>query len=340
MSESTDSYFIPSSYSRIIARELRLQERDLPKLLQGTGLAQEILLPGDETRLSGSQQLQVLHNAQRIDNSQDFGLRLGRQLHPAAHGALGYLSMSSPDLITSLESLRDFLPTRLPLVALAIAHERKWLRCTLSIRLEADADETRVMADTFALVIQSFIESVLGRKLVDARVELEHPKPPYHRLYKDYLHCPVRFRCRATCFLIPIQLAREPNASGDPEAYAMAQEMCRKLLGQVPATARSTSDRVRSVLLSKTPGSVTESDVAMAMFISKRTLARRLAAEGSSYHDLREQLLSELARRHLCESALSVEAVATLLGYNDAAAFRKAFRRWYDQSPKTFRAGR
>ena len=101
--------------------------------------------------------------------------------------------------------------------------------------------------------------------------------------------------------------------------------------------ARSTSDRVRSLLLSKTPGSVTETDVASAMFVSKRTLARRLAAEGSSYHNVREQLLSELARRHLRESRLSVEAVATLLGYNDAAAFRKAFRRWYGQSPKAFR---
>ena len=119
----------------------------------------------------------------------------------------------------------------------------------------------------------------------------------------------------------------------------MAQEMCRRMLEQVPVTARSTSDRVRSLLLSKTPGSVTETDVASAMFISKRTLARRLGAEGSSYRQVREQLLSELARRHLRESALSVEAVATLLGYNDAAAFRKAFRRWYNQSPKAFRAG-
>lgn len=339
MLDPKDSYFIPSSYSRIIARELHLQERDLPGLLQGTGLSQEILLPGDETRLSGRQQLRVLHNAQRMEGSPDFGLRLGRQLHPSAHGALGYLSLSSPDLITSLESMRDFLPTRLPLVALAIAQDSKWLRCTLTIRLHANSDETRILADTFALVIQSFTEAVLGRKLVDARVELMHRKPAYHRLYKEYLHSPVRFGCGANCFLIPARLEREPNASGDPEAYAMAQELCRKLLEQVPATVRSTSDRVRSLLLSKTPGSVTETDVATAMFISKRTLARRLAAEGSNYRNIREQLLSELARRHLRESSLSVEAVATLLGYNDTAAFRKAFRRWYDQSPKAFRAG-
>lgn len=333
-----DSYFIPSSYSRIIARELGLQERDLPGLLRGTGLPQEILLPGDQTRLTGRQQLRVLDNARRMVDAPDFGLRLGRQLHPSAHGPLGYLSLSSPDLISALESLRDFMPTRLPLVALAIQREPKWLRCTLTIRLEANADETRMISDTFALVIQSFAESVLGRELLEAKVELMHRKPVYHRLYGDYLHAPVRFGRPGNCYLIPAELARVPNASGDPDAYAAAQAMCLKLLEQVPVTALSTTDRVRSLLLSRTPGSVTEEEVAQALFITKRTLARRLEREGSGYREIRERLLSELAARHLRESTLTVEAVATLLGYGDAAAFRKAFRRWYGQPPGAFRS--
>jgi AraC-like DNA-binding protein len=89
--------------------------------------------------------------------------------------------------------------------------------------------------------------------------------------------------------------------------------------------------------LMRTPGSVTETDVARAMYISKRTLARRLEREGNSYRQIREKLLAEMAARHLQESGLSVEAVAALLGYNDAAAFHKAFRRWYGQSPGQFR---
>lgn len=47
--------------------------------------------------------------------------------------------------------------------------------------------------------------------------------------------------------------------------------------------------------------------------------------------------MSELAARHLRESGLTVEAVAALLGYNDTAAFRKAFRRWHGLSPSEFR---
>jgi AraC-like DNA-binding protein len=334
---SQDSYFIPSSYSRIVARELGLQERDLARLLRGTGLSRDMLLPGDETHITGRQQLRVLDNAQYMTATPDFGLRLGRRLQPSAHGPLGYLALSSPDLITSLESLRDFLPVRLPFVQLEISSDSEWVNCTLTIKLEANADEQRMMQECFAMVIQSLVESVLGREVDDARIELAHARPAYHRLYRQYLHSPVKFGRPGNTFRLPVELARQPNAAGDPDSYALAQDLCRKLLEQVPKSALSTADRVKHLLLSKTPGTVTETEVAQAMFVSKRTLARRLEKEGESYRAIRERLLSELAARHLRESGLTVESVATLLGYNDAAAFRKAFYRWYGEAPSEFR---
>jgi AraC-like DNA-binding protein len=336
--QSQDSYFIPSSYSRIAARELGLQERDLARLLRGTGLSREILLPGDETRITGRQQLRVLDNAQYMTATPEFGLRLGRQLQPSAHGPLGYLALSSPDLITSLESLRDFLPVRLPFVHLDVSSDGDWVHCKLTIKLEANADEQRILQECFAMVIQSLVESVLGRELNNARIELAHARPAYHRLYSQYLHSQVKFGRSFNVFRLPAKLARLPNASGDPESYTLAQVLCRKLLEQVPKSALSTADRVKHLLLSKTPGAVTETEVARAMFVSKRTLARRLEREGDSYRAIRERLLSELAARHLRESTLTVESVATLLGYNDTAAFRKAFYRWYGQAPSEFRA--
>ena len=75
MEKGKDSYSIPSSYSRIVARELGLMERDLPRLLRGTGLSTDILLPGDETRMTGRQQLRILDIPQWLPIS----------LHPVFH---------------------------------------------------------------------------------------------------------------------------------------------------------------------------------------------------------------------------------------------------------------
>ena len=83
MQRDSGSFSIPSSYSRIVARELGLQERELPRLLWGTGLPVSALLPGDESLLTGQQQIQVLVNARQISGVDHIGLRIGQQLQPA-----------------------------------------------------------------------------------------------------------------------------------------------------------------------------------------------------------------------------------------------------------------
>jgi AraC-like DNA-binding protein len=73
------------------------------------------------------------------------------------------------------------------------------------------------------------------------------------------------------------------------------------------------------------------------MYVTKRTLQRRPEQEGTNYRALTEQMIAELAARHLRDTALTIEALSTLLGYCDTAAFRKAFHRWYGQSPSEYR---
>ncbi len=338
MAQSQPHYFIPSSYSRIVARVLGLQERDLPRLLEGTGLSQDILLPGDETHLTGQQQLRVLENAWRMGGVPELGLRLGRQLQPSAHGPLGYLALSSPDLITALQSLQEFRPVRIPFAELSLDLGPDWLRCSLAFKLQPRPEEHRVLLECFAMVVQSVVEAVLGRELTEGQIAFEFEQPSYLEVYPGYLHSPIRFSQATTEFLLPSTLARASNTCGDPEAYALAQALCRKLLDQVPASSLSMTDRVRRLLLSQPSGAVDEEDIARAMFVSRRTLARRLQKEGTGYREIRDEVLSDLAARHLRETGLTVEAVAALLGYQDTSNFRRAFRRWYGVTPSEYRA--
>ena len=338
MAGQTDAFFITSSYSRIIARELRLQERDLPALLRGTGLPLLVLQPGDQTPLSGHQQIRIIQNARAINNSPLLGLQLGRQLQPSAHGPIGYLALSSPDLLTALQALRDFLPLRIGFARLGLDLSRDWLKCTLQLRLDAAAVERRMLLECFALLLQTLVESVLGKPPAGARFELAFPAPDYQASYSEFLHAPVHFSRSHSQLVLPAELAYTANASGDdPAAYRLAQDLCHKLLAEVPSESLSSTDQVRRLLLSRPAGAANEEDIASALFVSKRTLARRLAREGSGYRQLREQVLAELAAEHLRDSRLSVDSVAELLGYHDAANFRRACHRWFGMAPREFR---
>lgn len=338
VTDSNNELLVPSSYTRIVARELGLQERGLSRLLRGTDLPVSTLLPGDSTHVTAAQQMRVLDNALHIADAPEFGLRLGRRLQPASHGPMGYLVLSSPDVVSALEAFANYLPLRLPFSQVAITREREWLTCTLALKNDPQFEVKRVLQECFALMLQFVVESVVGRHLTEGRIGLAHPQPDYGPLYGDYFHLPVSFSQNESTFEIPARLAREANIAGHSDSYALAQELCLGLLQKMPTASLSTGDQVRRLLLSSPIGSLTADDVARAMFVTKRTLQRRLDSEGSSYREIIETLTSELAARHLLESDMTIEAVATLLGYYDTSAFRKAFKRWYGQSPGDYRS--
>ncbi|MEZ5571271.1 MAG: helix-turn-helix domain-containing protein [Halioglobus sp.] len=77
--------------------------------------------------------------------------------------------------------------------------------------------------------------------------------------------------------------------------------------------------------------------LARSLDIPLSTFRRRLASEGASYRQLREECLRLSAQELLHKDALSINAIAAQLGFSDAPAFRRAFRQWTGVSPSAWR---
>jgi AraC-like DNA-binding protein len=77
--------------------------------------------------------------------------------------------------------------------------------------------------------------------------------------------------------------------------------------------------------------------VAGSLHLHPRTLRRRLAAEGTSFRALTNDVRATLAAELLSQVGLSVEQVARRLGYAETAAFNHAFSRWFGLAPNEYR---
>ena len=95
-----------------------------------------------------------------------------------------------------------------------------------------------------------------------------------------------------------------------------------------------TTRRVREALmLELRGGEPTIERIAKKLAVTPRTLQRRLQDEGSSFQGVLDAVRADLAQRYLTDNRLGVSEVAFLLGYADASAFARAFRRWYGKAP-------
>ena len=100
---------------------------------------------------------------------------------------------------------------------------------------------------------------------------------------------------------------------------------------------RALAQRVRDHLRAALPEHPGLPEIARRMFMSPRTLHRRLEDEGTGFGSIKETLRRDLATEWLTKTARPLQRIGADLGFADAASFYRAFRGWAGCGPREFR---
>lgn len=205
-----------------------------------------------------------------------------------------------------------------------------------------------VMPRQFDLPIETFIvdeamASVLavsrcmaGPSFRPLRLDLAMQRPDHEELYRRFYRCPVRFDAggnRAT-FESHWLGARLPGY--DRITCGLVQTQLNTLLVRPVGRhdlVESVANRMRFGIETRP----TQKELASLVNVSDRTLRRRLGHQETTYRELRDSTRFERARDLLGHSDMTVAQVAELVGYSDARAFRRAFKRWAGVLPNEYR---
>lgn len=82
---------------------------------------------------------------------------------------------------------------------------------------------------------------------------------------------------------------------------------------------------------------LTLKQLALVLNISEATLRRRLSEHGGGFSSIRQHCQLELAKRLLTDSGYAIDTVAERVGFLDANAFRRSFKRWTGLTPSQYR---
>jgi AraC-like DNA-binding protein len=77
--------------------------------------------------------------------------------------------------------------------------------------------------------------------------------------------------------------------------------------------------------------------IAKVLNLTPSTLRRRLDVEGQSFQAIKDQVRRDMAIDQLCHTTRSVAEIAAELGFSEASAFHRAFKKWAGASPGEYR---
>ncbi|MFB7611589.1 AraC family transcriptional regulator [Streptomyces gardneri] len=210
-------------------------------------------------------------------------------------------------------------------------------------RMEFDVagydDPLHFGAESTVLVAHRFAGWLIRRRIGLRRVEFAYPEPRHAQEYAVLFGAPCVFGARRTAAVFDRADLDEPVLR-DAEAL-------RAFLRRAPVDVFVCADygctvtgRVRHLMGRALPaGPVpTPEELADRLSVSPQTLRRRLAAEGTTYQRLRDQVRRDHAIAELSGGRVSIELLSRQLGFSEPSAFHRAFRRWTGETPRAYRA--
>lgn len=160
-----------------------------------------------------------------------------------------------------------------------------------------------------------------------------HAPPPYAEEYEAALGAEVRFGAPCNAVLgTPGDLDR-PLPRADAILCSILERQAAETLARHPVGSTFESLVRRQIERGLDRSDVGIAAIAAGLGISDRTLRRRLSDAGFGYRALLDRVRCARARHLLSQRGASVSEVAFALGFADAPAFHKAFRRWTGQKP-------
>ena len=132
--------------------------------------------------------------------------------------------------------------------------------------------------------------------------------------------------------------AKRPLVSENSDHWKSIEPELRRKLSDA-LSEFSTSQRVKNELEHALPTGDSGADtLSRRLGMSKRSLHRKLQVEGVTFNQIKEETRSELACILLQSTDLAIEEVSLQLGFQRTTSFSRAFKRWFEVSPRVFRA--
>lgn len=322
-------------YARLVLRELEQLEIDTAALFAGTGLTRDTLLRGGDIALPDF--LHVLREGHSLFPGGKLGFMLGRNMHTFALGPLGAGMSVAPSLRAGLQLLESY--TRLHITYIESRARSTLTGLTLSIHYHSDTgDMERFHTETAILLFQQYIETLAGKQVCDTTFRLAISEPQNPSDYRQAIHGSVSFDAPVTEIDIPRHWLDQASPYYHAQLWEQAQLTLSKHLKSLSETeGMPFTQHVQALLRSSEPPLPDLAAVASNLHLSERTLNRRLQGESTNFRALKSQALTQWATLYLEHSNHSVESIAAILGYQDTANFRRAFRKVTNCSPNEYR---
>lgn len=303
---------------------------DAATLLAEVGLPTRCLEDPD-LKVSARAVCQVLERAAERAREPAFALRMVQQRRLSNIGPLALLVRDQPTLRDVLESIVRYLHLHNEALGISVEPSGDLVLIREDLLLDLGASQ-RQAHELVVGVTFKVLGLVLGAGWHPRLVCFAHTAPAETALHRHLFGTELAFGCEFSGLVCAAADLAAPNPGADPVLARYALQMISDPL-QRPAAWRA---RVHELIVLMLPrGHCGVERVAQHLGVDRRTVCRHLAAEGTSFSALLDQVRAELMARYRADGQRSLAEVSALLGFSAPSALSRWHRQRFGTAART-----
>ncbi len=194
----------------------------------------------------------------------------------------------------------------------------------------------------FNIELQCVIVLSLVRECVDNKnfsfdeLRFSFNRPRNYKLYEKHFQCPISYGNDHNEFVLQNKRLITPTPRSNPFALPLLLNQCDMVLNSI-ANKNELLITVNQWIAANMHKEVCAEDLSSHLYMTPRTLRRKLSEQGTSFREIVKELRCEAAKKLIVETSLTIEDIASSIGFNDVSNFRAAFKKWTGQTPASLR---
>lgn len=332
--------FISVAALRQYLASARVRRVDVDRALAAAGIATDELT-NPEARIRGARFERLLNELVRRSDDPLFGLHTSEHVQPGSYNVMGYIAMSAGTVGEALSKVSRYEKLVGDMGTTETRLHDEHSEILWHCRYPRQPARRHLIENVFGSWLHYTRWLTGDLKLAPGEVWFEHPGPRFlhqQREYERVFRCPVRFSRPYSALIGPRRLLDYPLRQPDPTLLSTLEAHAARQL-EALGIATSLGQRVRQCLEEALGGGrlPDRDQVARALRLNTRTLHRRLAAEGTGWQRILDDVRLERAKQHLRDSDCPQGEIAEDLGYADIRCFQRSFKRRTGQTPGQWR---
>ena len=312
------------------ARSLRL---DAAGLLRSAGLHRFDLSDVDAF-IPASAVTELLERSAVTAGIEDFGLRLATIRNLAHIGPVGLLVREEPTIGHAIRAAETYLGRYSDAIDFRL-YEHATVAVLRVQYLAATQGHTRQATELLVGTVHRVINALAGRAWAAESISFAHPAPALRTIHESFFRTRILFDNNFNGFILRAADLSAPIRTAEMAMPHYMKQFVEEMVAQPAVTIDAT---VRQLVFSLLPtGRCSSMAIADHLGVDRKTVTRRLAARGTTYSEILNDVRIELARRHIRTSQRSLTETAQLLGFSGLATFSRWFGVEFGMSATSWR---